>query len=183
MNEISTCPQCRRDVQIPESLMGKNVKCPLCGTTFVASGAGAFSQAPQPPAAPWSNEPPPPPRPPPFRYPDRGEYPDDRRDYRDPYGYRGPYDRPVEPHRGAAVLTLGILSLVICGVGFVTGLIAWIMGGIDLSKIQRGVMDRQGEGTTRAGMICGIIGTVLQVLGFFLFILLSVLEEHNRRFR
>lgn len=72
-----------------------------------------------------------------------------------------------EPHRGAAILTLGILSLVIngCGIGWILGLIAWIMGAGDIKKMRAGMMDRQGEGNTKAGMICGIISVVMGVLG------------------
>jgi hypothetical protein len=48
------------------------------------------------------------------------------------------------------------------GVGF--GLASWIMGAADLAKMRTGDMDRSGEGQTRAGYVCGIIGTVLGVL-------------------
>ncbi len=41
------------------------------------------------------------------------------------------------------------------------GIAAWVMGSGDLRKIQAGSMDPDGEGTTRAGWICGIIGTFL----------------------
>jgi hypothetical protein len=60
------------------------------------------------------------------------------------------------------VLTLGILSLVICGL---LGPFAWIMGRNDLKKMNAGRMDPSGEGLTKAGKICGIIGTVLGIVG------------------
>jgi hypothetical protein len=66
--------------------------------------------------------------------------------------------RYVEPHRGGTVLTLGILGLVVC---MICGIIAWAMGSGDLKKMRAGAMDRSGEGTTRAGMICGMISTIL----------------------
>jgi hypothetical protein len=50
------------------------------------------------------------------------------------------------------------------------GIVAWIMGKRDLELIRRGVMDRDGEGMTRAGYILGIIGTIL----FALYMLLVV---------
>jgi predicted Zn finger-like uncharacterized protein len=76
--------------------------------------------------------------------------------------------RDSEPHRGAMILVVGILSLVfvsMCGpVGVILGLVAWIMGRTDLRKIRAGLMDPEGEGPTQAGHICGIIGTVVNLL-------------------
>ena len=76
----------------------------------------------------------------------------------------------VEPHRGALILTFGILSIVCC---FPFGIAAWIMGNNDMQQIEAGMMDPTGKGITNAGKICGIIGTVLaifcsglQLLGF-----------------
>jgi len=64
----------------------------------------------------------------------------------------------VAPHRGAMVLTLGILGLVICAI---CGVIALIMGKNDLRDIDAGRMDPTGRGLTQAGWILGIIGTVI----------------------
>lgn len=69
---------------------------------------------------------------------------------------------PVEPHRGGVILTLGILSLVICGL---LGPIAWAMGSTDLAKMRRGEMDNSGYGITQAGYILGIVSTVLMIVG------------------
>jgi uncharacterized membrane protein YidH (DUF202 family) len=68
----------------------------------------------------------------------------------------------LAPHRGAAVLTLGILGLVVC---FICGIIAWVMGNEDLRAMREGRMDRSGEGMTSAGRICGMISVILAVLG------------------
>ena len=65
----------------------------------------------------------------------------------------------LEPHRGTLILVLGILSLVLCS--FFTGIPAWIMGKGDLEKIKGGMMDPEGEGMTKAGMICGMISCIL----------------------
>jgi predicted Zn finger-like uncharacterized protein len=76
--------------------------------------------------------------------------------------------RDREPDRGSLVLTLGIVSIVlvvVCGpVGLVLGIMAWVMGQGDLRKIRDKQMDAEGQGTTQAGWICGIIGTVLNGL-------------------
>ena len=76
-----------------------------------------------------------------------------------------PSESYMRPHRGATVLVLGILGIVVC---FILGIIAWIMGNTDLSAMRAGTMDPSGEGLTQAGRICGIISVALGVLGFCL---------------
>jgi|GEM_PF-335644 len=77
--------------------------------------------------------------------------------------------RDAEPHRGALILTLGIISIVLvaisCGpIGLPLGIAAWVMGQKDLRKMRENVMDDEGMGLTQAGWICGIIGTILDSL-------------------
>jgi hypothetical protein len=64
------------------------------------------------------------------------------------------------------VLVLGILSLVLnCAcAGLILGPIAWIMGTSDLQEMRAGRMDPEGEALTNVGRICGMIGTLLQVV-------------------
>ena len=76
----------------------------------------------------------------------------------------------MEPHHGTLILVLGILSLVLCGL--FTGIPAWIMGKGDLIKIRGGTMDPEGEGSTKAGMICGIISCTITAVTLVIFILL-----------
>jgi len=66
------------------------------------------------------------------------------------------------------VLTFGILGIVCCGV---FGIPAWVMGSADLKEIRTGRMDPTGQGLTQAGMILGIISTILVIVQglFFLF--------------
>jgi ABC-type Fe3+ transport system permease subunit len=79
----------------------------------------------------------------------------------------------LEPHRGTLILVLGILSLVLCG--FFTGIPAWIMGKGDLAKIKDGMMDPDGEGMTKAGMICGMICCILTLVCGGLYLLMMIL--------
>lgn len=78
---------------------------------------------------------------------------------------------PMQPHRGSTILVLGILSLVICAV---CGPIAWAMANKDLAAMGSGLMDPSGMDQTKAGKICGIIGTVFLILGVVLGIVYAV---------
>ena len=79
----------------------------------------------------------------------------------------------LEPHRGALILTFGILSIVCC---FPFGIAAWIMGNNDMQQIEAGMMDPSGKGITNAGKICGIVGTIIGILTTGFWILISILE-------
>ncbi len=151
MSEIVSCPQCQRQLRIPDELLGQLVKCPSCGTTF-AGVAGTPPAPPTPSPAAFAGEPA---RSAPL--PLVGAYPKPGFDV--PPGRDVPFPRrDAAPHRGVLILVLGILSLVFCAL---TGPVAWILGNTDLAEIRAGRMDPEGEGLTRAGQICGIIGTVL----------------------
>src|SRR5439155_3291602 len=116
MPEIITCPSCQRKLQAPESILGQDVQCPSCGATFIATfGAPPPRPAPVPreggrpvPAAGRGRQ-----------ADDYGL--DDERGGREGWRSLPPRaDLPPGhrlPHRGAAVLTLGIpalVGLVIC---------------------------------------------------------------------
>lgn len=73
--------------------------------------------------------------------------------------------QPLAPHRGVLILVLGILSIVCC---FICGIIAWVLANGDLKEMAAGRMDPSGEGMTKAGKICGIVGIALQLLGIIL---------------
>ena len=77
----------------------------------------------------------------------------------------------MRPHRGATILVLGILSLLVCPL---LGMAAWFMGDDDLQQMKRGTMDSAGRDITNAGRICGIVATclfVLQVIFLCLFLI------------
>jgi hypothetical protein len=109
---------------------------------------------------------------------------------------RRPTRRDAEPHRGGLILTFGIISaasimFAFCyglatpfGIGF--GIAAWVMGSRDLKKIRGGMMDPDGESSTQAGWICGIIGVCLNTLAllacgtFIGFIIYSETQRANQ---
>ncbi|MER3414945.1 MAG: hypothetical protein C4297_01865 [Gemmataceae bacterium] len=140
MPQVMSCPACRSPVKIPDELIGRQVRCPTCQDVFTA--AADTGQEPgvatAQPAARISPAAPPPPK----------------------------YHTSLEPHRGGAILTLGILSLVLSLVflclplGLPLGFFAWSMGNTDLRKMREGRMDPNGLGVTQGGQICGIIGSI-----------------------
>lgn len=76
-------------------------------------------------------------------------------------------NEPVAPtapssNRGTIALVLGIISIVCCA--FV-GPVAWYLGKKELNAIAAGQAPASGEGVAKAGMILGIIGTVLFLFG------------------
>jgi predicted Zn finger-like uncharacterized protein len=170
MPEIIACPQCGRQLSVQDSLLGQQVKCPACQTTFTAEVA-------PPPRPPREEVQPEAPR---ERRRDEDEYEERRRprrdvdeDYEDrPRRRYDEYEDDYErrrPHRAGTVLTLGILGLVFS----CCPLAGWIMGGIaismantDLQEMARGRMDRSGQGSTQGGKICGIIAVILATLAF-----------------
>jgi hypothetical protein len=78
----------------------------------------------------------------------------------------------MKPHRGTLILVLGILGLVVCSP---LGIVAWVMGSGDLKEIDAGTMDPAGRGSTQAGKICGMIATILMIIGVVIVILVMAL--------
>jgi hypothetical protein len=88
----------------------------------------------------------------------------------------------LRPHRGVAILVLGIVGLFLglpgtfcCGVlgiaGCICGIIAWVMANKDLKEMEAGRMDPAGRGLTQAGKVCGIISVILAIVMIFISLL------------
>ncbi len=77
---------------------------------------------------------------------------------------------PMQPHRGATILVLGILGIAFC---CILGIIAWLMGGNDLREMDAGRMDPTGRGMTNAGRICGIISVFWDILVAIIYAMLA----------
>jgi hypothetical protein len=169
---------------VTDDLAGSRIRCPACDSAFDSSpdkGANgdvpAGEEAAKPtPGTPWSVTPnarpataPPPLSDVPLGESDetaRQEGDEDERPWEQPY-HEAEVRRDCEPHRGNVVLILGILSLVLFWaplVGLIIGIVVIMMGRTDMKKIENGQMDPQGKGTTLAGWICGIIGTIFAAL-------------------
>ena len=163
------CENCRAALKLPEQYLGQEVRCPSCSRTFVAKESQE-----SPPPRPPVREPELPEEAPRQRRDDdydRRRREDEDEDYPRPRR-RNYEDRFIEPHRGTSVLTMGILSIVFfcffpLAVGL--GIGAIIMANNDLAKMRSGAMDRSGQGTTQAGLVCGVIGLVIEVLLLFFY--------------
>src|SRR5579859_831742 len=173
-----SCPSCQRQLRVPDTLLGQRVKCPSCEATFDASEApppaDRYRETVESPVRPRADdEPPSRPRP---RLNDPYDD-DDEDDGDDDFDFRRRRRRSYfAPHRGGIILTLGILSIVIgfalCPlIGFV-GIAPWTMAISDLRAMREGRMDPTGRGQVLAGMITGIIGTILGILSILAIIVL-----------
>ena len=177
------CKQCQSILRVPSEHAGKQAKCPKCEfinmipmSTIApvdsanAGGTGdAFTQPPSDFSQPKSQT------------TDGNPYQSTTTDG-NPYQSTTTGGAPqyTEAHRGGWILALGIISIVGCNCCMVPGILAWILGAGDLSKIKAGRMDSSGESTTRVGMILGIVSTGLAILvGLFYFAMtaLSVVVE------
>jgi predicted Zn finger-like uncharacterized protein len=177
MTSTTTCPSCQRPLRVPDSLLGQNVKCPACGTTF----ASALEQ-PHPTPAQRREEPPTADAPLPHqtmaarreeeeRRPARCEEDRPRRRARDeededdyderPRRRRQRHDRGTDD-RSTVILVLGICAWVVFPLPF--GPIAWFMGNNALREIRAGRMNREGQSNVNIGRILGMISTILFLL-------------------
>ena len=145
--------------------MGQSVQCPSCGNVFQATTeAPPMVSSPPAEAKPVGERTQTSPRS--VRRADDYDERDiddyDERDLDDDdYPRRRRRRRDYEPHRGAMILVFGILGFFTCPLSLIFGPLAWGMGSGDLRKSREGRMDPQGEGLTKAGMICGIVATCL----------------------
>lgn len=78
--------------------------------------------------------------------------------------------------RGSTILTLGILSLVLCSL---MGPVAWSMGNEELRRIDAGAVDPATRGSASAGRICGMIASILMICGLVGFGLMMALAPRH----
>jgi hypothetical protein len=181
MAETIACPGCQRQLQVPEQYLGQNVQCPECRHMFVATTTSVSAQP-----RPTSSAPPQaggPEKSRSRRYDDdenetprrRRDLDDDDDDFEDFHHPRRLRNR-FTPHRGGLIMALGLVALVggmsLCGVPAVLGPVAWALGSWDLREIREGRMDPEGASMTQTGQVCGIVATVLLILGSVVFCLL-----------
>lgn len=168
MPEIIECPQCQRKLRMEESVLGQTVQCPSCQHAFTAELPNRSAPPPRPLREPTyqpidddlprrrSDE-----------VPTRRRYVEDDEDY--PRPPRSRFDYYPRSHRGSSILTLGILSLCMffCMPGFILAIVTLVMALNDLAAMNRGDMDQDGRGQTKAGLTCAIIALVIEGLAVF----------------
>jgi hypothetical protein len=195
--ELLTCPACGCSVQVADVLLGRRVRCFTCQHSFVAEA--------RPAAPPVRRDVPLVPRPadPPRRddedaiadesgpfcpgcgrriawkdseCPFCGEELEPEHDPR-PVWQRSAdfFRRDYEPHRGALILTLGNLSMIVgglslcfAGIGSVLsvplGIAALLMASRDLERMRDGHMDPRGKAQTESGRTGAITGIILGLI-------------------
>ena len=183
MAHLITCSECKKQLQVPDELIGKKVQCPECKHTFTAetdveqitigSKPNTSRSVPVPTrkGEAWETKkgkeedadddyevkkrr----------RRDDDDDDDDDRSSRRGSRRRRASFSRDWAPHRGGMILAFGIIALV-SGMGIIFGPMAWLMGNSDLREIQDGRMDPEGEGMTQTGRILGMIATILSIVG------------------
>lgn len=88
-------------------------------------------------------------------------------------------DRPrlarKQPHRGALILTLGILSVFLP----IFAPITWSVGGHDLDRMAVGRLDNRDGGMTRAGVLLAQLVLAAWVLGIIVLLIYGSMLSAN----
>lgn len=178
---MSNCPHCGY------SDSGAWQECPACGQ-YVASTPGVSAPAATPPAA--DQTPPPGYGPPPYGAAGPAAYPPAQGD--NPYAaptaagapaaaYAYAYSQPAMlPTSGKAIasMVIGICSIVIYFLGFILGPLAiglWASARNDFKQIPPAY---KGQGLATAGLVTGIIGTLIGLFMVGIIILFIALDPH-----
>lgn len=164
-----SCSSCGTTLRVPDEHAGKQARCPKCqalNTIPAASSSGTTqpSPFPEPTPSPAAAQP----AQPPMGHPVSNPYGATQGNMLPPGGVGGRAYQTA--HRGALVLTMGIIS-IFCNAAMIPGILAWVLGRADLREMDAGRMDPEGRGATTAGMIIGIIMTILGIIGIVFVIL------------
>ena len=81
-------------------------------------------------------------------------------------GVPSPYGAPQSSSNSTLILVLGILSIVVFQI--ILGPIAWILAN---NALKSSTLDQGQLGQVNTGRICGIIGTIIGVLGIIAYII------------
>ncbi|UQZ37025.1 hypothetical protein C2I18_27915 [Paenibacillus sp. PK3_47] len=105
-------------------------------------------------------------------------YPPLEPNYNQNYHYQYPPPPPPGRTNGKSVasLVLGILSIVTPYIGLLFGIIAIILSAFSLREIRNRY--EQGKGLAIAGLVCGIIGTVIYAV-ILLLLMLTIVFFNN----
>lgn len=78
---------------------------------------------------------------------------------------------PPTPMNGKSIagFVLGVLSIIVPYIGFLLGIVAVILSALSLKEIR--IRYEQGRGLAIAGLVCGIVGTLLYAILILFFII------------
>ena len=153
------CSSCSTTLRVPDEHLGKQARCPKCQTLNLVQPSTGIPASPQSDSESLGAAPQP-------VKPSANPYAVGQRSVLPPGSMAGHAYQTA--HRGGVVLTLGILSLA-CNVMLIPGILAWILGHADLKQMNAGKMDPEGRGLTQAGMVLGIIGTLMAGLALLFY--------------
>ncbi|MEF2967113.1 DUF4190 domain-containing protein [Paenibacillus sp. M1] len=89
-------------------------------------------------------------------------------------GFPPPPPAPPKTNgKSIASLVLGIMSLVVPYIGFILGIVAIVFASMSFKELKR--TGEQGRGLSIAGLVCGIIGTVLYAILILIVVLAFVM--------
>lgn len=178
------CPHCRASIRVPDRLSGKITSCPGCKKSFAIpkiESATPVASIIEPTLVP-------PPLPTVSLRPVQGGF--EILEESDPFDVDSSdeYVRRLEPHRGTAIIIIGLLGLFM--LPFVFGPLAWMWANEDLRKMRSGRMDPEGKGNTEAGRMMGIIATIFAIVVLVFVViycagitaLLGIASQQPRRF-
>ncbi len=191
MPNVVQCPSCSRKLRVPDDLLGEDVLCPSCRTEFTA--ADPAQGPPGPDEGVTASRP----------QSSRGRA--ESGDYEEVHDLEEARPRPAKgkrpkkrqrlvgfrDHRGGLIVMLGAGSLVfgmaslgvnccrpfgVMGViGLPLGIVAFMLAMGDLPRIRAREMDPSGEGPTKVGWICSMVGVPLCLLGLVLVVVEIIL--------
>lgn len=159
MPEQVRCPSCNATLRVPDTLLGKNVKCPKCQTTFLAELEEPEGIVREP--APSARRPP---SPPPDEFEE--EPPPEEEEDED----RPPRRRGRRSREAASALTGPAIGLMVAsGLSFLVGLLDLLFRilGVGLmagASAGRGVSAAQATGHTLGVILGGIIDVLSMLL-------------------
>ncbi len=78
---------------------------------------------------------------------------------------------PPTPMNGKSIagLVLGVLSIIVPYIGFLLGIVAVILSALSLKEIR--IRYEQGRGLAIAGLVCGIVSTLLYAILILFFVI------------
>ncbi len=82
-----------------------------------------------------------------------------------------PIGQPIEHPNATAVLFLGAISVLCCGI---TGPVAWALGRRALDQIEESGGAYGGRAQVLVGYVLGVIGTILMIVMAVLFLLIML---------